>query len=182
MKITIFGGTKPRTGDAAYEEAERLGALLAAAGHTVITGGYMGTMEAASKGANQAGGQVVGITCQEIEDWRGGEANLWVTREQKVATLQERMILLMDSADAVLALPGGVGTLAEILLLWNRMVIESSPRKPLILVGSGWQEIVKTFAAALDGYFPTNYIEMLSFAATVEEAVRLVDTFQSARK
>lgn len=181
MQITIFGGTKPKPGEPAYEEAEHLGALLAGAGHTVITGGYMGTMEAASKGANEAGGQVVGITCQEIEDWRGGKANPWVTQEQKVATLQERMILLMDSADTILALPGGIGTLAEISLFWNRMVIEASPRKPLLLIGSGWRDTLSALAASLDGYFPPHHIEMLSFAESVEAAARLVETFPPSR-
>ena len=65
MNITIFGGTKPQPGDADYREAERLGSLLARAGHTVITGGYIGTMEAVSKGAAEAGGHVIGVTCRE---------------------------------------------------------------------------------------------------------------------
>lgn len=169
MNVTIFGGTKPRPGEPAYLEAERLGALLARAGHTVITGGYIGTMEAASKGAAEAGGHVVGITCDEIEAWRGGKANPWVLEEQKVGTLQERMILLMERADAVLALPGGIGTLAEISLLWNRMIIEASPRKPLVLIGPGWQAVVDQLAA-MDGYFPPAHIDMLRLAAGVEEA------------
>jgi uncharacterized protein (TIGR00730 family) len=180
MNITIFGGTRPAPGDPAYEDAVNLGAQLANAGHTVITGGYMGTMEAASKGANQAGGQVVGITCQEIENWRGGKANPWVNQEHKVVTLQERMIALMDLADVILALPGGIGTLAEISLLWNRMVIQASPRKPLVLIGPGWQEAIATLAKAQDGYFPPAHLEMLRFASSIEQAVRLVETLQTS--
>jgi hypothetical protein len=173
MNITIFGGTKPQPGDADYREAERLGSLLARAGHTVITGGYIGTMEAASKGAAEAGGHVVGVTCREIEDWRGGKANRWVLEEHKVDTLQERMIVLMDRADAVLALPGGIGTLAEISLLWNRMIIQSCPRKPLILIGPGWQAVAGQLAL-LDGYFPPAHIELLRFAVTIEDAAAAV--------
>jgi uncharacterized protein (TIGR00730 family) len=173
MNVTIFGGTKPRPGDADFREAERLGALLARAGHTVITGGYIGTMEAASKGAAEAGGHVVGITCREIEDWRGGKANPWVHEEYKVDTLPERMVVLMERGDAVLALPGGIGTLAEISLLWNRMVIEASPQKPLILIGPGWQAVIDQLAA-LDGYFPPSHIALLRFAASVEDAVNAI--------
>ena len=172
MNITIFGGTKPRPGEIAYQEAECLGELLAKAGHTIITGGYMGTMEATSKGANEAGGHVIGITCVQIETWRGGKANRWVVEERKVQTLEERMIVLMDTADAVMALPGGIGTLAEISLLWNRMVIEASPRKPLILIGSGWQSVVDALNDSLEGYFPPGYLEMLRFATSAEDAVR----------
>ena len=61
--VTIFGGSEPHAGEPAYEEARRLGELLAAAGFTVLTGGYIGTMEAVSRGANETGGHVIGITC-----------------------------------------------------------------------------------------------------------------------
>ena len=67
MNITVFGGSQPKEGDAAYAEAYQLGKLLAEAGHAVLTGGYIGTMEAASKGANEAGGHVIGVTCTDIE-------------------------------------------------------------------------------------------------------------------
>lgn len=174
MNVTIFGGTLPQPGDLAYTEAERLGAILAKSGHVVITGGYIGTMEAASKGACFAGGHVIGVTCQQIENWRGSKANRWVLEERKVETLQERMIGLMDAADAILALPGGIGTLAEISLFWNRMVIQASPRKPFILIGSGWREITAALNTSLDDYFPSHHLDMLQFAATVEEAADLL--------
>lgn len=175
MNVTIFGGTLPKPGDAAYADAERLGAILAKAGHVVITGGYMGTMEATSKGANEAGGHVIGITCQQIEDWRHSSANCWVLEERKAATLEERMIELMDAADAILALPGGIGTLAEISLFWNRMVVQASPRKPMILIGTGWREAIATMSTVLDGYFPPQHIDLLQYAATIEAAAQMLE-------
>jgi uncharacterized protein (TIGR00725 family) len=63
MKVSVFGGSQPREGDAAYAEAMELGRLLAERGHIVLTGGYIGTMEAVSRGARQAGGHVIGVTC-----------------------------------------------------------------------------------------------------------------------
>ena len=135
MKVTIFGGTLPKPGEPDYNEAIRLGEILARSGHSVITGGYMGTMEAVSKGAAEAGGHVIGVTCAEIERWRSSKANPWVKEEWKCATLPERMVAMMDKCDAVLVLPGGVGTLAEIALLWNRMIIQAIHPRPLILIG-----------------------------------------------
>ncbi len=70
MNITVFGGAQPKEGTPAYEEARELGALLAQRGHAVLTGGYMGTMEAVSRGACEAGGHVIGVTCIDIEEWR----------------------------------------------------------------------------------------------------------------
>ena len=148
-----------------------LGRLLAESGHTVITGGYMGTMEAVSRGANEAGGHVIGITCEEIERWRKSPANAWVIEERKVATLQERMIALMDAGDVVIALPGGAGTLAEIALLWNRMIVEAAPKRKLILIGEGWRSTFDCLFVSMKDYFPAAYQSMLSFAATIDEAI-----------
>ena len=87
MKITVFGGSSPKPGSTAYQKAYQLGALLAKAGHIVATGGYIGTMEAVSRGANEAGGHVVGITCSELENLRPTGANKWVKEEIHFDTL-----------------------------------------------------------------------------------------------
>ena len=69
-RITVFGGSKPRPSQPAYQEALLLGQLLGSQGYTVLTGGYIGTMEAVSRGAAESGGHVIGVTCDEIERWR----------------------------------------------------------------------------------------------------------------
>jgi predicted Rossmann-fold nucleotide-binding protein len=51
VRVTVFGGSKPKVGESAYEDAFQLGSLLGKAGYTVLTGGYIGTMEAVSHGA-----------------------------------------------------------------------------------------------------------------------------------
>jgi uncharacterized protein (TIGR00725 family) len=91
MNITIFGGAQPQPGTTPYDEAYRLGKMLAERGHAVLTGGYIGTMEAVSKGASEAGGHVVGVTCAEIEAWRPGGANAWVKEERCAPTLMARL-------------------------------------------------------------------------------------------
>ena len=70
MRISVFGGSSPKPGDLAYEQAYYLGKLIGEAGYTVLTGGYIGTMEAVSRGAAEAGGHVIGVTCDQIENWR----------------------------------------------------------------------------------------------------------------
>lgn len=174
MNVTIFGGANPTHTDPAYHQAERLGRLLAQAGHTVLTGGYIGTMEAASKGAAEAGGHVIGVTCAEIERWRGVKANAWVKEEWRCQTLDERLLRLMDGCQAAIALPGGVGTLVEIALLWNRMLIEATPTRPLILVGEGWQKTIHTFLDTQQGYVQERHRQMAQFAPTIEKAVALL--------
>src|SRR5262245_61788773 len=111
MNISVFGGSQPKEGSPAYYEAMELGRLLAQRGHTVLTGGYIGTMEAVSRGAHEAGGHVIGVTCEDIETWRPIKANRWVKEERRMKTLVERLHALIHESDAAMALPGGAGTL-----------------------------------------------------------------------
>ncbi len=60
--VTVYGSNAPKDGEAEYEQARALGRLLAQQGYVVATGGYAGTMEAASRGAKEAGGYVIGVT------------------------------------------------------------------------------------------------------------------------
>ena len=174
MNVTVFGGSQPLEGSQAYKEAYQLGKLLAEAGHTLLTGGYMGTMEAASRGASEAGGHVIGVTCAEIERWRNTGANQWVREERKVETLRQRLDGLIDGCQAAIALPGGPGTLTEIALTWNLMSVKAMPEKPLILVGAGWQAVFDQFFRSFESYTPFNQGSLLLFAPDVETAVKLL--------
>jgi uncharacterized protein (TIGR00730 family) len=174
MKVSVFGGSQPKPGSSAYEDARQLGELLAQRGHSVLTGGYIGTMEAVSRGAAEAGGHVIGVTCNEIERWRDVKANRWVKEEWHKQTLMQRLQVLIRECDAAIALPGGPGTLTEISLTWNLMIVESMHRRPLILVGDGWQSIFDQFFKALDSYIPAIQRELVSFAKDVRTAVELL--------
>ncbi|HEY6074115.1 MAG TPA: LOG family protein [Anaerolineales bacterium] len=176
MKISVFGGSEPREGDPAYSDALRLGRILAERGHTVLTGGYIGTMEAVSRGAFDAGGHVIGVTCSEIEHWRKIPANRWVQEEWKRETLLERMHDLIGGCDAALALPGGAGTLTEIALMWNMMIIETLHRRPLILIGDGWQSVFGQVFTGLARYTTEPQRSLLRFAADIDAAVQLVES------
>jgi uncharacterized protein (TIGR00730 family) len=176
MNITVFGGAQPKEDSAAYEEARELGSMLAERGHVVLTGGYMGTMEAVSRGASEAGGHVIGVTCIDIEEWRGTAPNQWVKEERRKKSLVERLQALIEGCDAAIALPGGAGTLAEISLMWNLMIVESLPPRPLILVGSGWQSTFDQFFKEFDTYMPIRQQELLYFAEDVNTAVNVLES------
>lgn len=174
MNVTVFGGSHPQPGSPAYQEACEIGRLLAQAGHAVLTGGYIGTMEAVSRGAAEAGGHVIGVTCDEIERWRAVRANEWVKEERRFATLQERLNELVLACEAAIALPGGPGTLTEIALSWNLMIVASMPPKPLILTGAGWRSVFDRFFEAFSEYMPVNQREYVQFAPDVQTAVELL--------
>jgi len=178
MNVTIFGGAQPRPGDPAYQEAYQLGALLAGHGHTVLTGGYIGAMEAASRGACESGGHVVGVTCQEIETWRSVRANEWVREERRFQSLRERLFALIDGCDAAVALPGGAGTLAEIALMWNQMIVEAIPRRPLVLIGSGWRDTFQALYSSLGNYVAEKDRRWLLFAGDNHQAIELINQIE----
>ena len=171
MNISVFGGSKPRPGSRAYEEAQTLSSLLAQRGHTVLTGGYIGTMEAVSRGASQAGGHVIGMTCDEIEAWRPVAANRWVQEEMRFKTQRQRLFGLIENCDAAIVLPGGIGTLAELAEMWSHMQTGAISSRPLILVGPGWRSVILQFLAVLGDYVPESSRKLLDFAEDVDIAV-----------
>ncbi|HTP03317.1 MAG TPA: LOG family protein [Anaerolineales bacterium] len=174
MNISVFGGSQPQEGSPAYQDALELGRMLAEKGYTVLTGGYMGTMEAVSRGASEAGGHVIGVTCEQIEKWRALGANRWVREERRTESLLDRLQGLIEGCDAALALPGGPGTLAEISLMWNLMIIGGLEKRPLILIGDGWQAVFSCFFQDLGLYSPPNQRGFLRFAPDGASAVAML--------
>jgi uncharacterized protein (TIGR00730 family) len=180
MKISVFGGSKTPPDSPDYEEALALGRGLALAGHTVLTGGYRGTMEAVSRGAAEAGGQAVGVTCREIESWRNVQPNAWLTGKVVCDTLDQRLQYLVTQCDLAVAMPGGIGTLTELTLTWNLMVIQSIPPKPILLVSAGWQQTLQAFYSALDDYIPLKDRQFLVFCPDAAAALREIDAYHPA--
>lgn len=174
MKISVFGGSQPQSGSNAYAEAFELGRSLAQLGHTVFTGGYMGTMEAVSRGAAESGGHVVGVTCAQIERWRNIGVNSWVSEEWKRETLMERLQTLIEACDVALALPGGPGTLTEISLTWNLMIVGALERRPLVLIGDAWRSVFSEVFLRLSDYIPNDQRVLLQFAADSMSAIEIL--------
>jgi hypothetical protein len=131
-------------------------------------------MEAVSRGAAEVGGHVIGVTCSEIENWRPVKANAWVHEERSFLSLQDRLHELIYTCDAAMALPGGPGTLTEIALTWNLIIIQAIPEKPLILIGEEWHLVMDTMFEALDEYIPLSQRKLLRFAKDIEAACSML--------
>jgi uncharacterized protein (TIGR00730 family) len=180
VRISVFGGSQPKAGDPIYDDAVQLGRMIAQAGYTLLTGGYIGTMEALSRGASEAGGFVIGVTCDQIEAWRPVKANSWISEEWHYATFRERIFTLIENCDAFMALPGGIGTLTEILLSWNLLLTRILTPRPLILIGPGWQTTIQEFLAAQGDYIPDDQREYVAYAPDINTAFqRLQQSLES---
>lgn len=141
--ITVFGSALPADNSAAYLEAQRLGRFLAEAGFAVCNGGYGGLMEASARGAREAGGRTVGVTCVI---WPR-PANRFIVEEVRTQSFPERLMTLVERGDAYVVLPGGTGTLAELGLCWEMMNKASlsktvGGRKPLLVKAPYWQPVI----------------------------------------
>ena len=175
--ISVFGSSAPQPGSAAYDEAWLVGQLLAEAGFVVATGGYSGTMTAVSQGAAEAGGHVIGVTCDQIEQFRPIGPNRWVQEEIRYRTLRERLLHLVTQSDGMIVLPGGIGTLSEMTLAWSFLQVGEVAAQPLVLLGDIWRQTVQMFYAP--EYVREKDMALLFFADEVETAVaHIVDYFQ----
>lgn len=178
MIISVFGGSAPKAGEPAYEEARALGFHLGSLGHTLLTGGYIGVMEAVSKGGSEARAHVIGATCGQLESSNlCRKANPYLIEEWHFDTLQERLFALVERCDAAIAMPGGVGTMAEISIMWNEMIIHAIPQRPLILYGENWKTTYSEFIDRFNSYIPAKDRDLVKYAADIPGVVSLLNEF-----
>jgi uncharacterized protein (TIGR00730 family) len=169
--IAVFGSSQAVPGDGLYELGVECGRLLADAGFGVVTGGYAGLMEAASRGAAESGGRVVGVTVPSAFPGRSG-ANPFVEDEVAAAHLVERIHHLTHLAAGSIVLPGSIGTMTELAMAWNLAYVArfgEGPPKPIVTVGPMWSELVAHLTDLLetDGDLVTCVDDVTSAVRTV---------------
>jgi uncharacterized protein (TIGR00725 family) len=166
--VTIFGGSKCGEDSVEYREAKKLGGLLAEAGYTICTGGYLGVMEAASRGAREKGGRVFGIVMNQFKS----EPNRFLT--DKVATdhFYDRLQNLITRSVGFVAFRGGMGTVTEISLVWNKLQTRVLENRPLVLLGDCWKDVVESWQKSL--VVSDADVSLLDFADDADSACRLL--------
>ena len=167
--VTIFGGSKCTEADLEYAQARRVGQLLAEAGYTICTGGYLGVMEAASRGAHEKGGRVLGIVMNQFK----AEPNRYLTDKVASAHFYERLQHLITRSVGFIALRGGMGTVTEFSLVWNKFQTRVIGPRPLVLLGDCWPPLVEAFQKHLA--VSAKDIAFLDYASTPEEAVSIIN-------
>ncbi|HKP48052.1 MAG TPA: LOG family protein [Pyrinomonadaceae bacterium] len=167
--VTIFGGAKCQESDHEYADARRVGELLADNGYTICTGGYLGVMEAASRGAHERGGRVLGITMNQFK----AEPNRFLTDKVATAHFYERLQLLITRSVGFIAIRGGMGTVTELSLVWNKMQTRVIGPRPLVLLGDCWPPLVRAWQEHL--VVSDEDVAALDFASTPEDAVAIIN-------
>lgn len=166
--VTIFGGSKCSENSLEYGQSKEVGAKLAEAGYTICTGGYLGVMEAASRGAREKGGRVLGIVMNQFKS----EPNRFLT--DKVATdhFYDRLQNLIIRSVGFIAIRGGMGTVTEISLVWNKLQTGVIAPRPLVLLGDCWKNVVECWQENL--VVSNEDVSFLNFADTAEDAVSII--------
>ncbi|MBA3322005.1 MAG: LOG family protein [Pyrinomonadaceae bacterium] len=167
--VTIFGGSKCDETCSEYNEARRAGQLLADGGYTICTGGYLGVMEAASRGARERGGRVLGIVMNQFKS----EPNRYLTDKVATPHFYDRLQRLITRSVGFIAVRGGMGTVTELSLVWNKLQTRVIEPRPLVLLGDCWPGVIRAWREHL--VVSENDVRLLDFAATPEEAVRIID-------
>ncbi len=150
--VAVFGASTTVPDTPQYDDGVRCGRLLAEAGFAVATGGYGGLMEAVSLGAGRAGGRVIGVTAPSVFPQRTG-GNPHLTEETRAESLLTRIEELAHRTDAVIALPGSLGTATELLAAWNLAFVTrfgASEPKPIFAVVEPWSTLVPVLTDVLD--------------------------------
>jgi uncharacterized protein (TIGR00730 family) len=142
-RVTIFGSARAKPGTFVYEEVKRVAAALAELGCDIITGGGPGLMQAANEGAAAANApernRSVGI---RVELPFEQEVNPFVEQAFEHKTFFTRLHHFVLTSDAYVVVPGGIGTVLEMSMVWQLLQVKHVAEVPLILVGKMWAELV----------------------------------------
>jgi uncharacterized protein (TIGR00725 family) len=168
--IAVYGSSTIAQHSPEAQQAWRLGQLLAQAKFIVCNGGYGGAMEAASRGASEQHGEVIGVVCDTFSH---REPNPYLTKTISTATLPERLMTLMQMGDAYLILDGNIGTLAELFVAWN--LAATGSQKPVLVVGEAMKKGLESLRSFTEIGEPQ--LRMLTFIDTVDDAVHFLNHY-----
>ena len=144
LRVTIFGSARAMPGTFVYEEVKRIAAALAEMGCDVITGGGPGLMQAANEGAVAAGApqrsSSVGI---RVDLPFEQELNPFVGEGFEHKTFFSRLHHFVLASDAFVVVPGGIGSVLELTMVWQLLQVRHVSETPLILVGAMWTELLE---------------------------------------
>jgi len=134
--VSVFGSARTPPGSPRYELAREVGQRLGAAGFAVITGGGPGAMEAANRGAREAGALSVGLNIDL--PFESGHAREWVDRSLDFHYFFTRKVMFVRYANAFVVLPGGFGTFDELFEALCLIQTEKIRHFPIVLVGTAY--------------------------------------------
>ncbi len=182
-RVAIFGSARAGPGTFAYEEVKRASAAFTAMGCDIVTGGGPGLMQAANEGAASAGvsGRSVGI---RVDLPFEQEVNPFVEQAFEHKTFFSRLQHFVIASDAFVVVPGGIGTVLEMMMIWQLLQVRHVENVPLLLVGKMWPGLVNWCKASmLDAKTPLaspQDVDIPRCMDTADEAIAAVKELHAA--
>lgn len=147
QNVAIFGYANLSNKEDLFQEVFKVSKKLAQAGYTIVDGGGPGVMLAASLGAKEGGGKVIGVTLypKDMKNFEGKDPANLLDKEIKTETYVERTLTLMKQGQVYVIFKGGTGTISEFGMAWGLARLYFGHHKPLVLYGKFWHKIIKAF-------------------------------------
>ena len=177
--VPIFGSARLRQDSPAYQDCVRLGELLADAGYGVLSGGGPGIMEAANRGAWQRKGVSVGLNIKLPMEQH---ENLYQTESLEFRYFFIRKVCFMKYSVAVVAYPGGFGTLDEISEALTLVQTNKVNRVPVVFVGKAfWRPLIDWFKNTLleQGMISAGDMDLFYLADNADEACEYIKAWHA---
>jgi uncharacterized protein (TIGR00730 family) len=178
--VSVFGSARTLADHPEYQAAQETGALLAQAGHAVITGGGPGIMEAANRGAFEAGGASVGCN---IELPHEQSSNPYLTTSVKFKYFFVRKMMFVKYSDAFVIFPGGFGTLDELFEALTLIQTRKIHNFPVILFGSTyWQQMLDWLRGPVfsEGKIVEEDFRRLHVTDSPAEVVKIIQAYEAS--
>jgi uncharacterized protein (TIGR00730 family) len=178
--VTVFGSARFKEDHPYYQQSMQVGAALARMGFTVMTGGGPGVMEAANRGAKEAGGHSVGCNIiLPMEQY----ANPYLDHSVDIKFFFVRKVLLSKYSYAFVCMPGGMGTLDEVFEAITLVQTNKMERFPIVLFGKEFYKHIYEHVLYMieQGTISPNDLDLFLYTDSVDEMVQYLETFAIQR-
>jgi uncharacterized protein (TIGR00730 family) len=187
-RVTIFGSARAKAGTFGYEETKRAAAALTELGCDIITGGGPGLMQAANEGAAASPHRARSIGIRVDLPFEQ-DVNAFVTQAFEHRTFFTRLHQFVLTSNAFIVAPGGIGTVLEMVMIWQLLQVRHLEDTPLVLVGTMWPGLIAWARRSMLSHDPplANPEDLMipHCVANADEAVAIVrehhDTWLAAR-
>lgn len=176
-RVAIFGFANAPLEADLYKDAHEVAKELAECGYTIINGGGPGVMRAATDGAKEGGGKVIGVTFKPegMATFEGRDSDNQVDKEITTSNYLERTLKLLQLGQVYVVFNGGTGTISEFGMAWGLARLYFGHHKPLILYGHFWNEVIETFKKYM--YLRPADLEVFKIANSPHEVLTEITTF-----
>lgn len=178
--VAIFGSARVKMNEKSYKLVFQLAKMIGVHGYDLITGGGPGLMEAAAAGHTEGDkkrrADLIGLTIRLPFEQ---SVNRYLELRKHFATFSARLEYFMALSNVLVVTQGGIGTMLELFFTWQLMQVKHIEFKPIILVGTMWEELIKWMKKYMlrENLVSKEDFRPIYIARTVAEAMKIIDEY-----